>query len=183
MIGAKTITKRSLFFFFFFSLVISTCYGSFVIQCILLLLSYNFLQVIENYCNNLQRGYTMQIFFFHYHLSYNYSTMQKKDDCKTTNRWDYLFTILHLAISKALNFPLWFESRAPWTIFNFSPPSLFESLWRMTNGRSSFPPPRSETRRSFISTVILRRLIDTDDPAQDTRLVGILRTPGIDSRV
>lgn len=141
MIGAKTITKRSLFFFFFFSLVISTCYGSFVIQCILLLLSYNFLQVIENYCNNLQRGYTMQIFFFHYHLSYNYSTMQKKDDCKTTNRWDYLFTILHLAISKALNFPLWFESRAPWTIFNFSPPSLFESLWRMTNGRSSFAPP------------------------------------------
>lgn len=61
----------------------------------------------------------------------------KKKRIAKPRRWDYRSIRccrFSTAVSKALNFPLWFESRAPWTIFNFSPPNRF-GAWQMEDSR------------------------------------------------
>lgn len=165
MIGAKTITRRS-FFFLHTSLVISTCYGSFVIHSYVHCYYYprrNFLShklfLSRIILYNLRRDTWCDIgkfFFIIVDRARNYSMIQKKKRIAKPRRWDYRSIRccrFSTAVSKALNFPLWFESRAPWTIFNFSPPNRF-GAWQMEDSRLE------RSFRRIYAPLILRRLID-----------------------
>lgn len=127
---------------------------------------------IKNYCNNLQQGFNAILAFFFSSSLLLLSIVRviiqwyKREKKKIAKSRDYivdtLLSILRFSttISKALNFPLWFESRAPWTIFNFSPPPLPESLWRMTNGvsRISVSPIRTVVQ-TYPSAPVNRQIL------------------------
>lgn len=144
---ARRQSRGDRFFFLHTSLVISTCYGSFVIHSYVHCYYYprrNFLShklfLSRIILYNLRRDTWCDVgkfFFIIVDRARNYSMIQKKKRIAKPRRWDYRSIRccrFSTAVSKALNFPLWFESRAPWTIFNFSPPNRF-GAWQMEDSR------------------------------------------------
>lgn len=107
-------------------------------------------------CDAILDAILANFFFIIVDRARNYSMIQKKKRIAKPRRWDYRSIRccrFSTAVSKALNFPLWFESRAPWTIFNFSPPNRF-GAWQMEDSRLE------RSFRRICAPLILRRLID-----------------------